>query len=97
MKKNVIIVSILITAIFIVAAFTKPTDKEIKINVIEAIWGDRVPDKYGKPAFYEQFMNITTEAVIIDDWLVIKRIRYLVGTDKKIIGYAAFGKIMTNR
>jgi hypothetical protein len=97
MKKNFIIVSILIATIFIVAAFTKPPDKEIKINVIEAIWGDRVPNKYDKPEFYEQFMNITTRAIIIDDWLFIKRIRYLVGNDKKIIGYAAFGKIMINK
>ena len=97
MKKKWIIVSILIATIFIVAAFTKPTDKKIKINVIEAIWGARVPNKYDKPDFYEQFMNITTQAVIIDDWLFIKRIRYLVGSDKKIIGYAAFGKILFNK
>jgi hypothetical protein len=96
MKKNIIIGSI-IAAIFIVAAFTKPTDKNIKINVIEAIWGDRVPDKYNKPDFYEQFMNITTQAIIIDDWLFIKRIRYPIGKDKKTIGYAAFGKILINK
>jgi hypothetical protein len=94
MKKKWIIVSILIATIFIAAALTKPTDKKIKINVIEAIWRDRVPNKYGKPDFYEQFMNITTQAIIIDDWLFIKRIRYLIGNDKKIIGYAAFGKIV---
>lgn len=96
MKKNIIIVSI-IAAIFIVAAFTKPTDKEIKIDVIDAIWGNRVPDKYNAAQYYEQFMNITTQAVIIDDWLFIKRIRYSIGNDKKIIGYAAFGKIMINK
>ena len=96
MKKNLVIV-LLITAIFTIAAFTKPSDKKIKINVIEAIWRDRVPDKYDKPAFYEQFMNITTEAVIIDDWLFMKRIRYTVGKDKKLLGYAAFGKILIGK
>lgn len=98
MKKKIIIISILlIAAIFIVAVYTKPPDKKIKENVIEAIWGDRVPNKHNVPEFYEQFMNITTRDIIIDDWLFIKRIRYSIGNDKKIIGYAAFGKIMINK
>lgn len=97
MKKKFIIVSILIAAIFIVAAFTKPTDKNIKIKVIEVVWGNKVPNKNIAPEYYEQFMNLTTQVIIIDDWLFIKRIRYIVGNDKKIIGFAAFGKIMINQ
>lgn len=42
-------------------------------------------------------MNLNSENVDIDDWLVVKRIQYTFGNDKKIIGYAAFGKVMINK
>ncbi len=65
--------------ILIIAAFTKPSDKEIKIRVIEVIWGELMPDKYKVPEYYEQFTNLAAEDIEIDDWLFRKRIRFIAG------------------
>ena len=61
------------------------------------VWGNKAPDKNRAPEYYERFMNLTTQVIIVDDWLFIKRIRYIEGTKEKIIGFAAFGKIMINQ
>ena len=46
-RKKIIFISVLFVAvILIIAAFTKPDDKRIKIEVIDAIWGKTQPDKY---------------------------------------------------
>ncbi len=54
MKRKAFLISVLLVLILIIAAFTKPSDKEIKIRVIEVIWGELVPDKYKVPEYYEQ-------------------------------------------
>lgn len=83
--------------ILIIAVFTKPSDKEIKIEVVDAIWGNRVPNMYSKPDFYEQFMNLTTQDIDIDDWVFLKRIKYTVKNNTTTIGFAAFGKVMLHK
>lgn len=94
MRKKIILFSILlITAILIIAVFTKPSDKKIMIEVIDKVWGDRVPDKYTDSRYYEQFMNATTPAIIIDDWIFLKRIKYTIKDKTPTIGFAAFGKV----
>ncbi len=80
-----------------VGALTKPDDKTIIEKTVKAVWGDLTPRKYNFPEYYEQFMNINSGDVHIDDWLVVKRIGYTFADDKKIIGYAAFGKVMINK
>jgi hypothetical protein len=98
MKSRATIISILlIIIILVIAFFTKPGDKTIMEQTVKAVWGDLTPRKYKFPEYYEQFMNINSQNVAIDDWLVIKRIRYTFGDEKKIIGYAAFNKVMINK
>ncbi len=97
MKRKIIFISVLsILIVLIIAAFTKPDDKKIKIAVIDALWGNRVPDK-ATPQYYEQFMNLTTKDIDIDNWLFVKRIKYTVKDTTYTIGYAAFGKVMMNK
>jgi hypothetical protein len=69
----------------------------MKIKVITMLWQGRVPDKNKLPGPYEQFMDVTTAAILIDDWIFLKRVRYETNSDVKIIGYAAFGKVMLGR
>ncbi len=97
MKRKAFLISVLLVLILLIAVFTKPNDKEIKIRVIEVIWGKLVPDKYKVPGYYEQFMNLTTKDIDIDNWLFVKRIKYTVKDTTYTIGYAAFGKVMMNK
>lgn len=93
--KGIVIAIILI--IVIIAVATKPDDKTIKIKTINAVWGDRVPIPQKTPEFYEQFMNTTTVDIYIDDWLLLKRIKYKMKQRKETIGFAAFGKVMIRK
>lgn len=93
-KRIALILVLLFAIILIVAAFTKPANKRIKIEVVDAIWGTLVPNKYDKPDFYEQFMNTTTQDIGIDDWLFFKRITYTIHDTTNTVGFAAFGKVM---
>ena len=98
MKRKIILISVLLIIIIaLIAAYTKPDDKTITEKAVQAVWGNLTPGKYRFPEYYEQFMNLNSENVDIDDWLVVKRIQYTFGNDKKIIGYAAFGKVMINK
>jgi hypothetical protein len=96
-RKGLLIFILFIAIILIIAASTKPTDKRIKIDVVNAIWGNRVPDMYDKPDFYEQFMNTTTQDIGINDWLFLKRITYTIHDTATTIGFAAFGKVMLHK
>ncbi|MGI8583705.1 MAG: hypothetical protein ACR2KX_16015 [Chitinophagaceae bacterium] len=87
----------MVVVILIIAAFTKPNDKTIMEQTVKAVWGDLTPRKYKFPEYYEQFMDINSQNVDIDDWLIVKRIQYTFGNDKKTIGYAAFGKVMIDK
>lgn len=96
-RKGLLIFILFITIILIIAASTKPTDKRIKIDVVNAIWGKRVPNMYDKPDMYEQFMNTTTQDIDIDDWVFLKRIQYTIHDTATTIGFAAFGKVMLHK
>ncbi len=93
MKKRGIILLIILVVI-IIAVATKPDDKTIKIKTINALWGDRVPDVKDKPDFYEMFMNTTTVNIEIDDWLLLKRIKYKMKDGEETVGFAAFGNVI---
>lgn len=90
---NKIIIAVVIL-ILIIAFFTKPDDKTIKIKTINALWGNMVPDPYDKPDFYESFMNTTTVNITIDDWLLLKRVKYKMKDGDHTVGFAAFGQVM---
>ena len=38
-----------------------------------------MPDVNKHPGNYEEFMNYTTVNVYIDDWVIVKRIRFKMG------------------
>lgn len=95
-KKNLIPV-LLIVVILIIAAFTKPDDKRIKVEVIDAIWGKPQPDKYKAAQYYEEFMNLTTQDIHIDDWIFLKRITFTLRDTTNTVGFAAFGKVMLHK
>ncbi|HEV8083868.1 MAG TPA: hypothetical protein VGP55_11725 [Chitinophagaceae bacterium] len=96
MKTRGIVIAIILI-IVIAAVYTKPDDRTIKIETINAIWGDVVPTPEKTPQFYEQFMNITTVNIYIDDWLLLKRIQYKMKQGKQTVGFAAFGKVMIRK
>lgn len=96
-KKILISVLIIVPLILIIAASTKPDDKKIKIEVVEAIWGNRIPSMYNKPDLYEQFMDLTTQDIDIDDWIFLKRIKFTVRDTMNTVGFAAFGKVMLHK
>ncbi|MEP7251495.1 MAG: hypothetical protein ABI683_03920 [Ginsengibacter sp.] len=96
LRTNKIIVGVIVL-ILVIAFFTKPDDKTIKIKTINALWGDMVPDVNDKPDFYESFMNTTTVAITIDDWLLLKRIKYKTKDGDPTVGFAAFGQVMIRK
>lgn len=97
-RKKIIFISVLFVAvILIIAAFTKPDDKRIKIEVIDAIWGKTQPDKYKAAQYYEEFMNLTTQDIDIDDWIFLKRIKFTLRDTTNTVGFAAFGKVMLHK
>ncbi len=83
-----ILISLFVIMVLTIAYFTKPDNKTCIIEAVKAVWGDRVPD-LSTPQYYEQFMNVTSKAVEIDDWWFLKRIRYRV--DKEKVGTVGFG------
>lgn len=98
MTKKITLIFILVLAAFLIAAFlTKPDDKKIKIETVDAVWGKKVPNKNITARFYEQFMNTVTPDIIIDDWVFLKRIRYLVNDSSFTVGYAIFGNVIIRK
>lgn len=86
---------ILFTALFLLIAFaSKPTDKKCIIDGVKAVWGSYVPDQK-LPMYYEQFMNITSKQVVINDWIFLKRIKYNYNGKTRTIGIGAFNKVFT--
>lgn len=94
MKKILLLLGI--ATVLTMAYVTKPDDKTCIEAAVKAVWGDRTPDKYDKPFFYEQFMNLNSKQVIVDDWIFLKRIRYRFPTKEYNIGLAAFNQIVIN-
>jgi hypothetical protein len=92
-KKRMLIVMIVLAVILVIAAFTKPTDRNIKLQTVKAVWGDRVPDVYKAPGYFEQFMNLTAPGVLVDDYGVLKWVRFDTGKDTTFAGIGAFTKV----
>lgn len=94
MRKAVIFLLLALVLVFGVAYATKPTDKTCKIKAVRAVWGSVTPDYDTMPQYYEEFMNVTSKSVEINDWVFLKRIKYRDNKGPRTIGYAAFGKVM---
>lgn len=85
---------ILLLLAFLVAAYvTKPSDKDCIIAAVEGVWRERTPNKEKFPQYFEQFMDVTSTMVKVDDWLFLKRMRYRFGPQYRTVGYGAFTKI----
>jgi hypothetical protein len=90
MKK--IIVTILIVFALFAAYKSKPDDKTCIITAVKAVWGNRVPPET-KPIYFEQFMNLTSQSVKVNDWIFLKRIQYKIKDDYVTVGYGAFKRV----
>lgn len=95
MRKKIIIIFISVMAVvLIVAVFTKPSDKQIKIQVVHALWGKWVPSMDRYPAHYQEFMDEVTQDIDVEDWVFFKRVKDTIKDSTFVVGYAAFGKVV---
>ena len=88
MKRYIWIV-LLFIAFLSIAALTKPDNKTIIIDAVSKVWGKLMPTEK-KPMYYNQFMDINSKMVTINDWVFLKRVKYRFGSEDKTIGFAAF-------
>jgi hypothetical protein len=91
--KRILIILLIVFVVF-TAYVSKPDNKTCIIKAVGYVWGDKTPDKYKYPAYYEQFMDATSKAVDIDDWLVVKRIKYKVGDHYETVGIGLFKQVI---
>jgi len=90
MKK--IIIAILIVFALFAAYSSKPDDKTCIIAAVRAVWGNKVPDEK-KPMYFNQFMDVTSEFVKVNDLVFLKMIRYRFNKDYKVLGVGAFKRV----
>lgn len=93
MNRSVWITLLLVLLLLGAAYASRPSDKACIIAAVEGVWGNITPDKYKSAVYYEQFMDLNSKMVIVDDWILMKRIRYKVGPFYKVVGYGAFTRI----
>ncbi len=91
MKKWILLISAIVILLGVMF-FTKPDNKACTIAAVEAVWGDIVPDKYKRPQYFEQFMDLNSPSVTIQDWVFFKRIQYQFGDKRRTIGYGVFNQ-----
>ena len=91
MKRFAIIV---FTALFFLIAYvSKPDDRTCIIEGVQSVWSKYIPSAE-KPLYYNQFMDLTSKSVLIDDWVFLKRIRYQFNDEvTKTIAIGAFNKV----
>lgn len=92
MKKTIVL--ILLAFLLFAAYSSKPDDKTCIIGAVKAVWGNRVPST-SKPIYYEQFMDLTSQSVVINDWIFLKRIRYIYPKETRTVAFGAFKKVFT--
>lgn len=92
MKKILLI--LLVVFIAIIAFASKPDNKTCIIKTVEYVWGDKTPDKNQYPQYYNQFMDVTSKLVEVDDWIFLKRIRYKLNDKYKTVGFGFFKKVL---
>lgn len=92
MKKFIVVA--LTAAVLIAAYLTKPSDKKCIVATVKAVWGDITPG-LNVPQYYEQFMNVTSKEVIVNDWVFLKQMRYRFKDSPRTVGIAAFNHTFT--
>ncbi|MBD0288671.1 MAG: hypothetical protein ICV79_25100 [Flavisolibacter sp.] len=89
-----ILISLFVIMVLAIAYFTKPDNKTCIIEAVKAVWGEDVPP-VTVPEYYEQFMDEMSQSVEIDDWWVLKRIRYRVNDKVQgTVGFGAFKRVL---
>lgn len=83
-----------VTFALFVAYMSKPDDKTCIIEAVKSVWGNYTPD-VSRPIYYEQFFDLTSKSVIIDDWIFLKRIRYKFKSGPVTVAIGAFNKVFT--
>lgn len=91
MKKTLWIIGLLF--IFFLAYVSKPDDKTCIERAVAAVWKDRTPNKYTHPEYYEQFMDLTSQSVDIDDWVLFKVIKYEIKKEKTTVAVGALKRV----
>jgi hypothetical protein len=91
-KMKRILLLILLVFILTMAYFTRPDDKTCIIKAVQTVWGNRTPDIKKTPGYFEQFMDVTSPSVEVNDWIFLKRIRYQFGQEKKTVGFGLFNR-----
>lgn len=92
MKKIALIIAL--GLVLLIAYGTKPDNKTCIIESVRSVWGKYTPG-VEKPDYFEQFMNLTSQSVEVDDWIFLKRIRYKTVNGYVTIGYGAFKNVFT--
>lgn len=84
------------TALFLLIAYvSKPDDRTCIIESVRSVWGSYTPTDQ-KPWYYNQFMDLTSKSVEINDWVFLKRIRYQYNKEvTRTVGIGAFNKVFT--
>jgi hypothetical protein len=89
-----IIIGLLLVFFLFAAYSSKPDDKTCIIAAVKYVWGSRVPDDK-VPMYYEQFMDLTSQSVKVNDLIFFKSIQYKVKNDYKTVGFGAFKRVFT--
>lgn len=76
-----------------VAFITKPDDKTCIIGGVKAVWGIMMPNPEDKPDFFEEFMNLYSPNVRVNDWIFFKTINYKLGNEEKTVALGAFKNV----
>lgn len=91
--KRILLLLLLVTVLTI-AYFTKPDNKTCIEAAVKAVWGDKMPVKTKTPEYYEQFMDIMSENVTVNDWVFLKRIHYRIDDKRQgTVGFGAFRRV----
>ena len=90
------IIGILLVFTLFTAYSTKPDDRTCVTEVAKAVWGRIVP-KETKPMYYEQFMDLTSKSIGIDDWIFLKRVQYKFNNGNTTVAFAAFKRVFIIR
>jgi hypothetical protein len=85
-----ILLIIVVAFILFLAYVSKPGDKECKEFAVKAAWGKTMPEKLKFPEYYEQFMDLNHENVVINDYIFLKHLKYKVSGEEKPVAIAAF-------
>jgi hypothetical protein len=81
---------LLVVFVLIISYASKPDNKTCMEVAVKAVWGNLAPDKYKSPEYYEQFMDLNSPNVVINDYLFFKHVKYKTSNEEKSIAIAAF-------